>query len=290
MAEPKQRLPVSAIITTFNEEHNIADCIRSLEWCDEIIVVDSFSEDRTTEIVKSFPQVRLLQHTYYGSAAQKNWAMDRVEHEWILIFDADERCTPNLRDEIEKTLKEGPKANSYRIRRTLYFLDKKIRFCGWHSDAVVRLIKKGTARYPNRRVHADMITTGPTLVFKHPLDHFMIHDPTEYIRRITKYGIWGASQLRKEGKTSGPFQFVFRPLWRLVRSYFLQLGFLDGYHGIIFCIIQAYGTFVKWGMVWCWQQVETMGLEPKLPDFDDSEETWKSLNALTDETEEANSD
>ena len=108
--------------------------------------------------------------------------------------------------------------------------------------------------------------------------------PPKYIRRITKYGIWGASQLRKEGKKSGPFQFVFRPLWRLLRSYIFQLGFLDGYHGIIFCIIQAYGTFVKWGMVWCWQQVEKMGLEPKLPEFDDSEETWKSLESSNEES------
>ena len=85
---------VSAIVTTFNEQDHIAACLESLLWCDEIIVVDSFSTDRTPELVQSFPKVRFLQRTYYGSASQKNWAMDQVTHDWILIFDADERCTP----------------------------------------------------------------------------------------------------------------------------------------------------------------------------------------------------
>ena len=99
--KPSARPRVSAIITTFNEEANIAGCIESLLWCDEILVVDSFSTDRTPEIVRGFEKVRFYQRTYYGSASQKNWAMDQVTNEWILIFDADERCTPALQRDFE---------------------------------------------------------------------------------------------------------------------------------------------------------------------------------------------
>ena len=274
------RLPVSAIITTYNEEHNIEDCIASLEWCDEILVVDSYSTDRTQELVRKYPAVKLLEHTYHGSAAQKNWAMDRTTHDWILIFDADERCTPELRTEIEALLGSAPEHTSYSVRRRLYFLDKLIRFCGWHRDTVVRLVKRGEARYPNRRVHADMMTSGPSPMLQHALDHYMVFDIAEYIQRITKYGVWGASQCWKEGRTSGPLEFVGRPLWRFFRSYGLQLGFLDGRHGLIFCVLQAYGTFVKWSVLWGWRVGAKLGREPNLPTFDDSQETWAGLDEL----------
>jgi hypothetical protein len=171
-------------------------------------------------------------------------------------------------------LAAGPAAESYAIRRQLYYLDRPIRFCGWHRDTVVRLVKKGQARYPNRRVHADMITSGPVPLLKNPLDHFMVYDPAEYIRRITKYGVWGAAQLWREGRKAGIVEIGFRPAWRFIRAYFVQLGFLDGLTGFVFCAIQAYGAFVKYFLLWSWRIVESLGREPELPEFDDSSETW----------------
>ena len=91
------RVRISAVITTLNEERNIADCVESVLWCDEVVVVDSFSTDRTPEVARSYEKVRFLQRPYMGSASQKNWAMDQTQHEWILILDADERCTPSCR-------------------------------------------------------------------------------------------------------------------------------------------------------------------------------------------------
>ena len=262
---------ICAIITTLNEEREIEDCIRSLLWCDEILVVDSFSTDDTLRIVASFPEVRLEQRTYFGSAAQKNWAMDQCDCDWILIFDADERCTPELRAEIEGLLQKGPEADCYHIRRRLYFLDRHIRFCGWHNDLVVRLTRRGTARYPNRRVHADMITEGPVPTLKNPLDHHMVRDLNEYTSRISKYGVWGAAQVWKENRRSGLREIVFRPSWRFVRAYVFQGGFLDGLHGFLFCCYQAYGTFVKWGVLWGWRLTG----EPTLPEFDENDATWQ---------------
>lgn len=271
----RTRHPVSAIITTFNEEANIADCIESLLWCDEILVVDSFSTDRTPEIVGKYPQVRFEQRTYFGSAAQKNWAMDQVAHDWILIFDADERCTPKLQAEIEGLLAGEPEYNAYTIDRRAYFLGKRIRFSGWQHDRVVRLIKKGTARYPNRRVHADMDTTGPAPVLDEAMEHYMVDSFVEYIRRIMKYSVWGAAQAWREGKKSGPVQVFGRSVWRFFRTYILQGGILDGMTGLVFCMLQGFGTYMKWSILWSWHVNTKRGHDPELPVFDESEETWR---------------
>lgn len=274
---PSARPRVSAIITTFNEEANIAGCIESLLWCDEILVVDSFSTDRTPEIVRGFEKVRFYQRTYYGSASQKNWAMDQVTNEWILIFDADERCTPALHKEIESLLAAGPKAEAYTIRRRVYFLGRVIRFSGWQHDRVVRLVRNGSARYPNRRVHADMITRGPVPVLHSFMDHYMADSLDEYIKRIEKYSFWGAAQNWREKRKSGPNQVFGRSVWRFLRTYVFQLGILDGMHGLVFCMLQAYGTYLKWALLWGWHVNAARGCAPNLPIFDDSEETWRGL-------------
>src|ERR1700746_190331 len=121
-ARPAALPAITAIITTFNEELNIGTCIESLLWCDEILVVDSFSTDGTAAIARSYPKVRFVQRTYYGSASQKNWAMDQVQNDWILIFDADERCTPALQREIVALLAANPRHDAYTIKRRVHFL------------------------------------------------------------------------------------------------------------------------------------------------------------------------
>ena len=274
---PPPRSRVSAIITTFNEEPNIAGCIESLLWCDEILVVDSFSTDRTPEIVRGYEKARFYQRTYFGSASQKNWAMDQVASEWILIFDADERCTPALQKEIQELLAAGPRQEAYTIRRRVYFLDHRIRFSGWQHDQVVRLVKNGSARYPNRRVHADMVTRGPAPLLRNPMEHYMADSLDEYIRRIEKYSFWGAAQNWRDGKQSGATQVFGRSIWRFLRTYLFQLGILDGMHGLVFCMLQAYGTYLKWALLWGWRLNAARGHLPPLPIFDDNEDTWRGL-------------
>ena len=276
-----QRSAVSAIVTTFNEEANIAECIESLLWCDEILVVDSFSTDRTPEIATSYDRVRFRQRTYFGSASQKNWAMDQVANEWILIFDADERCTPALRAELEEILAGEPEHNAYTINRRAYVLGKLIRFSGWQRDRVVRLVRRGTARYPNRRVHADMDHLGPAPVLENAMDHHMVDSLEEYIRRIMKYSLWGAAQAWKDGRTSGAAEVLGRSAWRFFRTYVVQLGFLDGMHGLVFCLLQGYGTYMKWSILWGWRVNARRGRQPDLPVFDESEETWRPPGADT---------
>ena len=275
---PSARPRLSAIITTFNEEANIAGCIDSLLWCDEILVVDSFSTDKTPEIVRGYPEkVRFFQRTYFGSASQKNWAMDQVTYEWILIFDADERCTPALQREIETLLAAGPDHEAYTIKRRVYFLDRVIRFSGWQHDRVVRLIRNGSARYPNRRVHADMVTRGAAPVLKSPMEHYMADSLDEYVRRIEKYSFWGAAQKWREKRRAGFVEIFGRSIWRFFRTYIFQFGILDGMHGLVFCMLQAYGTYLKWALLWGWHINAARGRMPNLPIFDDSEETWRGI-------------
>jgi glycosyltransferase involved in cell wall biosynthesis len=279
MAEqtPGGRPKVSAILTTLNEEQHIGACIESLLWCDEILLVDSFSTDRTPEIAQRYDKVRFHQRTYFGSAAQKNWAMDQVQNEWILIFDADERCTPALQKEIEELLASQPQHDAYTIKRQVYFMNRIIRFSGWQHDRVVRLVRRGTARYPNRRVHADMITRGPAPVMRNFMIHYMTDSFDEYARRIEKYSFWGAAQNWKEGRKAGFTQIFGRSIWRFLRTYIFQLGILDGMHGLVFCMLQAYGTYLKWALLWGWHVNAARGVMPNLPAFDDSETTWRPL-------------
>ncbi len=155
-----QRPKVSGVITSFNEEHNIADCIESLLWCDEIILVDSYSTDRTLEIAQQYDTVRSFQRSYFGAGAQKNWAMQHVRYNWIFLLDSDERCTPELRQEVTDLLASGPEHTAYMMNRNVYILGKRIRFSGWQHDRVARLFRKGSAYYENRRVHSVLHTSG----------------------------------------------------------------------------------------------------------------------------------
>ncbi|MEW6337938.1 MAG: glycosyltransferase family 2 protein [Acidobacteriota bacterium] len=268
------RPPVSAIITTFNEERNIAACIESLLWCDEIVLVDSHSIDRTAEIVRSYVKVRFLERDYFGSASQKNWAIDQTAHEWILIFDADEVCPVALRREIEREL-AAPRAESYVIRRRAYFMDRMIRFSGWRNDSVVRLFRRGAARYPNKRVHADMVTRGTPAVLRTPMQHFMIDDFGEYVRRVVTYGIWGAAQEWRRGRSTSALEVAFRPAWRFFRMYVVQLGVLDGAAGLVFCLLQAFASYTKWSTLWAWRRNARRGRQPHLPPFDEDDTTWQ---------------
>jgi len=264
---------LTAIITTFNEERNIAECVEALLWTGCVLVVDSFSTDRTVEIVKGYPAVRLLQHVYHGAAAQKNWAMDQTDSEWILIFDADERCTPALRDEIERVL-DAPQHDAYVIRRDCLFLGKLIKHSGWANDRVLRLFRRGKARNENRRVHAQLVATGEPGALKHPMLHLMTHTLDEHIERVVRYSWWGAAQAWREGRRAGLNEVLGRSAFRFFRTYVLQLGFLDGMRGLVFCMLQATGTYLKWARLWSWHVNAKRGIAPQLPTFDDDPGTW----------------
>ena len=278
--QPRPR--VSGVITSFNEEHNIGDCIESLEWCDEIIVVDSFSTDRTPEIAQEHEKVRFFQRNYFGAGAQKNWAMQHVRYDWIFLLDSDERCTPALRQEVKTLLSDGPEHDAYMMNRDVYLLGKRIRFSGWQHDRVARFFRAGTAFYENRRVHSVLHTTGETPILDNPIEHHMVDRSfDEYAFRLAKYGYWNAAQCWQDGDRTSAIEVMVRPTWRFFRTYILQLGILDGSIGIVFCLLQSYSTYMKFAILWGWQTNDARGIPPALPEFDDDESTWDGLKELT---------
>ena len=273
---------LTAIVTSFNEEINIQECLESVLWADEILLVDSFSTDRTVEIARAMPSVQVVQHEYFGSAAQKNWAIDRAENPWVLIVDADERVTGELAREILALLERGPEADHFSIRRQNIFVDRIIRHSGWSTDKVVRLIRKGTVRYPNRRVHADIRPQAVTPTLAAPLLHYTFRSFSQYLEKFHRYAEWGAAEAFRRGRSPGVIELCLRPAWRFFRMYVLQAGFLDGRHGFVLCALQAYGVFLKWAKVWEWQRYKANGWAFDLPAYDESKETWEGANEERD--------
>jgi glycosyltransferase involved in cell wall biosynthesis len=253
---------------------NIRDCLESVAFADEVLLVDSFSTDRTVEIAKSLPGVRVLQREYFGSAAQKNWAMDQVAHPWVLIVDADERVTPELAREIRGVIASGPSADRFSIRRQNVFVDKVIRHSGWSTDKVVRLLRRGAARYPKRRVHADIPAVAGTPTLENAMVHYTFRSLAQYLEKLHRYAEWGAADLWRKEKRPGVSGLVLRPAWRFLRMYGIQAGFLDGKHGLVLCALQSYGVFLKWAKLWEWRRMEKRGEKVPLPAYDDSMETW----------------
>ena len=284
LKEVPGRIPLSVIITTFNEERNIADCIESVLWADEIYLVDSYSTDRTLEIAQQYP-ITIRRRQYYGSAAQKNWSLDRVSHDWVLILDADERVTEDLAREVLMLMASMPKYNGYYIRRRNIMTDKVIRHSGWSTDKVIRLFHREHGRYPNRRVHADVDIEGPIPNLRHKLIHYTFRSFDTYLEKSLNYAQWGAAQSYLEGRKAGFMEIGGRPLWRFVRTYFLQLGVLDGLHGLVVCGLQAYGSFLKYAWLWDYRVRESLGEKVSLPIFDDDTRTWqrRQLPSLEDE-------
>ena len=240
---------LTALVPTFNEEAVIRDCLESLRWADEVFVVDSFSQDRTVEIARQYGS-RVVQHAYVNSAAQKNWAIPQSGHLWVLLVDADERVTPELREEIRKILEKGPRHPGYWIRRANHFLGKRMKHCGWETDKVIRLFRRDMARYEEKEVHAEIELPGPLPVLQYPLLHYSFRSFSQYWRKMQLYSDWGASQLFKEGKRAGWVSIGLRPLQRFLKMYLIRLGFLDGIHGLALSMLGAFAVFLKYAKLW----------------------------------------
>lgn len=270
------RLPVSAIVHVLNEIENMEDCLRSVDWADEIYVVDSFSTDGTVDLIRErFPRVRLEQREYLGAAATKNYAIDRAANDWIFILDADERVTPKVRDEILKVLGSEMTCWAYSVGRLNFMLGKPVRFSGLQRDRVTRLFHRGHARYPNRRVHADLIVDGATGRLSNKIDHYYIRSFDHMIEKMTRYAYWGAAQMFIDGKTTSAPAILGHALAKFVRDYIVNLGFLDGTRGAISVGMHVYYTFWKYAKLWEFTQLKRMGKPVPLPKLDRDEERWE---------------
>ncbi len=270
------RVPVTAIIHTLNERDYIEPCIQSVAWADEIYLVDSFSTDGTVELVReNFPRVRVEQREYLGAAATKNYAIDRAAHDWIFVIDADERVTPPLEREILRAL-DGPlQFWAYSVGRLNFMLGKPVRFSGLQRDRVTRLFHRGHARYPNKRVHADLLVDGGTGRLQHKMDHYYIRSFDHMIAKMTRYANWAAAQMFIDGRTTSLAGILGHPLGKFARDYVFNLGFLDGTRGLISVGIHVYYTFWKYAKLWELTQLERQGKPVPLPKLDEETERWE---------------
>jgi glycosyltransferase involved in cell wall biosynthesis len=245
-----RRERLSAVVLTLNEETHLGDCLDSLAFADEVVVLDSYSTDRTREVASSRPGVQFWENRYAGDGPQRNWAIDRAAGPWVLLLDADERIPPALASEIERAvLCSGTSEPCFALRRENVFLGRVIRHAGWGHDQVVRLVRKGAVRYPEMRVHAE-IRRPSIRALSAPMRHLTFRSLTHYAEKMQAFARRSADDLIAAGRRATFADLLLRPAWRFVRQYLIQAGILDGRPGLILCAFQAYGTFLKWALVW----------------------------------------
>jgi len=237
---------ITVIITTFNEADHIRGVMKSVDWVDEIIVVDSFSTDETVKIAQSLG-ARVLERAYTGPADQKNWAITQANHDWILILDADERVKPDLKTEIQTIVQADPIMDAYWIGRENYFMGKRVKYSGWQTDAVIRLIRRGICKYDNKQVHEEIITDGIKVGrLNNKLEHYTYKDLKHFLDKMQRYSDWSARDYLDKTPRVTFYHLYFKPIFRFFKHYILRLGFLDGKTGFIISVIMAWGVFLRY--------------------------------------------
>jgi glycosyltransferase involved in cell wall biosynthesis len=253
-------VPLSVIVPCFNEESVIAECLESVRFAEEIMVVDSFSTDRTLEIASRYTD-RILQHEFWSHGAQNNWAIAQARHDWVLVVDADERITPALADEIQ-TLLRAPAADGYRVRRRNFFLNKTIRHGMWGEDLVLRLFRRDKGHYQEKRVHSQVELKGRVESCREAMTHHSYRSLDDYMRKIHRFSQGGALNMHEQGKHSNAWTMAAHSLARFFKSYVLKRGFLDGTEGFIIAFMEADHAFLKYAKLW---ELENKRAQPSAP-------------------------
>jgi len=240
---------ISAIVITFNEEKNIQRCLESLNWADEIVVVDSFSLDRTKEIASSFTD-KIFDLEWQGFGKQKEFARTKASYDWVLSLDADEVISEKLKEEIKSGINKNDSLDGYYIPRQSNFLGKWIKHSGWHPDYVLRLFKKDKARFDESPVHEKLVLDGKAGFLKNEILHYTDPDISHYLSKLDRYTTLSAEKLLAEGKSATLFDLLFRPMAVFFKMYLFKSGFLDGWQGFLLACFSSFHVFVKYAKLW----------------------------------------
>jgi glycosyltransferase involved in cell wall biosynthesis len=265
-----ERTPLSVLVPTLDEELNLPDCLDSVCWADQVFVVDSFSRDGTLDIARS-RQAEVVQHRFESYSRQKNWALDNLpfKHEWVLIVDADERVTPQLRAEIQSLLaSDGGVCAGYYVNRRFIFLGRWIRHAGWYPSWNLRLFRHRLGRYDDREVHEHVVLDGPVDYLRNELLHVDRRPLEAFIARHNRYStlealarykaetdaldkarlpprLLGSPVERKRALREQVWpRLPLKPLVLFAYMYVLRRGFLDGRAGLALCVFHAFQEFM----------------------------------------------
>lgn len=241
---------ITAIIPAGNEIHNIEAVIASVNFADEIMVVDSLSTDGTYEKALELG-VKVIRREYEYSASQKNWAIPQAKYEWVLLVDADERVTPELKNEILRII-EDPKNDKvgYWIGRINHFMGERVHYSGWRNDKVIRLFKRDACYYEDKQVHAEIIADGEIGRLKNKFIHHSYTSMDAYVQKMNRYATWQAKDYDKKTGALTPYHFVLKPFWGFFKHYIVQSGFRDGAVGFTIGYLQGYVVFMRYVKLW----------------------------------------
>src|SRR6266487_2477696 len=238
-------IKISATIITFNEERNIARAIESLRCCDEIIVVDSGSNDRTIELATNLG-ARVVDNPWSGYASQKNFASEQAANDWILSIDADESVSEALEGEIWHIKKNGAEFDAYTVPRLAQYLGRWILHSGWYPDRKVRLFNRRRARWSGDYVHESVQVNGRVGHLKSNLLHFTCSSLSEHLKTMDQYTTLAAEQIVAQKRPIGLRHLLVQPVWTFIQTYFFKRGYLDGTEGLAIAYMAAMYNFVKY--------------------------------------------
>ncbi len=242
---------LSAVIITFNEERNIDRCLTSLEGiADELIVVDSFSTDRTEAICKEHG-VKFIQHAFEGHIEQKNFALAQASYDYVISLDADEAITPKLRESI-LAIKDDWSHDAYSFNRLTNYCGHWVRYCGWYPDKKLRIWNRQKGRWGGVNPH-DKVVLDKGASLKHlkgDLEHWSFYTSEQHMRQIRYFTDISSKAAFAKGKRSSLLKMFYKPSFKFFQSYFLKLGFLDGYYGLVICINSTYAKYLKYAKLY----------------------------------------
>ncbi|MES4787383.1 MAG: glycosyltransferase family 2 protein, partial [Nitrospiraceae bacterium] len=244
------REPLSVLVPCGNSQDVIEDCLRSVSWADELVVVDSFSTDNTLAIAEKYA-TRIIQREYINSATQKNWAIPQVSHDWILIVDTDERVSAELRNEIEKVLENPEDYAGFKIPRLNHGWGHPLWHGGHYPDFQLRLFRKDAGRYQPRHVHAHVLLEGSCGILTQPLIHFGQRSMDQVIHHLLEhFTTWEAKDRRERGIRFSARATITRPIAAFFYRYLVLRGFLDGVPGLLMSGFIAAYVFLTYAKIW----------------------------------------
>ncbi len=258
-----ENINLSAVIIALNEENNIKDCLESVSWADEIVVVDSFSSDETANIVKKYTD-RFFQKEFKGHIEQKNYALSLANGKWIVSIDADERISDELKNEIKETINSPSPLSGYFIRRENYYLGKKINHSGWNPDCKIRLFRKDKGKWGGRNPHDSVILNGKAGYLKAPIIHLSYNNLERHFSQIDYFTSIGAEEYFQSGKKCRLYHLLFLPFVTLFKKLILKGAFLDGERGVMISLSTVFSEFLKYAKLW--ELNEKKGAEEKTHD------------------------